>query len=617
MGKNLINEETFRFDSLDQNKQEKIFDIFKSSYESSVGTSWTKEKFYSRAQNWLFFGDDNGFVTVRPQQSGMYKLTGVAGNPKSILNGLNELQTIDVPIWGMVSKDIQTMANKKGLKTPPAFLVKILIKFIPSSALGGVDFDVNSDGSLTLKYQDVGDAKKYFVANDQYFKKIKKDLLPQIKDKLSDLPLLARKSIEMFLNESKQETELKEEITSGSVIVYHRTGRNGSPVEGIAADGYRVGERAIHGIGVYTTYDLNSQLNLGMINMYGNIIIESKVISMKDFLIFDYDMAKRIYGNKNYTLERQLRLILGKDFNLLNEKDFETLNIELTTFKYTGDVAYKFYMKHKNIIPKLRGIVFTGDSDGKVLISYDRKNVEPLRYTLDEGKTWKNIINKNIYQRLKGYNDDSNNLKDVHLLNKIDTKSGLTNDEVNYIIGNERLLSTILDSDNIINLVRHSDERDKIINFILNDEKLLSKLNNYGIEYIIKMSNEPEKVFNLLGNKGVDYLSNLDISNIIRNSTEPEKFINLFGTIGKEYISNLSDFDILNLIRNSPEPEKLINSLGNRGKEYISNLNKFNLRRILDDSVKPDKVKEDLSKLRPDLFDNNIQENIKRIKRLL
>lgn len=199
-----LNESVFKFNALTPAEQQKIFDIFEKSYKSSTGTSWDRNKFISRAQNWLFYGDTEGFVTVRPQNSGFYKLTGVAGNPKSILEGFNELYVESKPVWGMVSQDIQKMALKKGFKTPPAILINILFKMIPKSVLGGVDFDLNNDGSLTLKYSDVGDSKKYFIANDEYYDKLKRDIIPTLKDKLDQLPSMTKKAINLFLNEEQE-----------------------------------------------------------------------------------------------------------------------------------------------------------------------------------------------------------------------------------------------------------------------------------------------------------------------------------------------------------------------------------------------------------------------------
>jgi len=209
--KTLIIEVKFSFEDKKKEEQEDIYNLFKKSYEETLGTSWDENKFRSRAKNWLFFGDENGYVAVRIQRSGFYKLVGVAGNIKSVYRGFEELLSLNVPVWGMVSSNIQKMVLKKGFKTPPTFLLKTLLKTIPKETFGGVDFDVNSDGSVTLKYSDVGDARKYFIGNDEYFKSIKKNILPKLKDKL---PTIARKGIEMFLSENEQELDEVAWVTS-------------------------------------------------------------------------------------------------------------------------------------------------------------------------------------------------------------------------------------------------------------------------------------------------------------------------------------------------------------------------------------------------------------------
>jgi len=445
-----------------------------------------------------------------------------------------------------------------------------------------------------------------------------------------------------LIKESNIDTELKEVITSGSVIVYHRTGKNGSPVQGIAADGYRVGSGDMYGVGVYTTYDLQSQLNNNMRSTYGNIIIESKVLSMKDFLIFDYDMAKRIYGNKNYTLSRQLRLIFGNEFKNIDNKELKELiifgdeqrdiNIDikkleelLSVSKYSSDVAWRFYKKYENIISKLRGIVFTGQNDGRVLVSYDRKNVEPLRYTLDEGKTWKNIINKNIYQRLKGYDDDSNNLEYEHILNKLNANKELNDEEINILLNNKE---SILNSDEISNILKYSSNPDKVINKLLNNKELISNLDTKGINILLEkiLLKERDDIINILLNNK-ELISNLDtnginnillkkslfkereyiinillnskelisrldsngINNLIYYSSEREKVINILLN-SKELISNLDNRGISTLIDYSIEPEKVINLLGNKGKEYLSRLDDPLIFGLLVHSIEPEKV---------------------------
>ena len=245
--------------------------------------------------------------------------------------------------------------------------------------------------------------------------------------------------IKKLLREGLETKTLTEDITSGRATVYHRTGtRSKSPVKGIASDGYRHSSGKF-GPGVYTTYNLESQLN-GMEQIYGNIIIESKVKSMKNFLIFDYDVARKIYGNKNYTLDKQLRIILGDKFDKYkNDDNLKNLIEEIPVVKYTSDVATNLVEKfeYNDIVTNISGMVFTGPDDGNVLVCYDRKNVEPIRYTMDEGKTWKNILDKNIYKRIKGYDpEDKDNAKQARIQKIIDTKHWirLTNDDIIYLL---------------------------------------------------------------------------------------------------------------------------------------------------------------------------------------
>jgi hypothetical protein len=404
-----LKEDVFNFRTIDDEEKDRIFLIFKDSYEKSLGTSWSKDKFLSRARNWEFYGTEKGFVAVRPQKSGLYKLVGVAGNTRDVIKGLNELESKNVPVWGMVSSDIKSMAEKKGFKTPSKIMLKMLYKLIPKEVFGGVDTEINKDGSITLKYSDVGHSKKYFIGNKKYFDKIKKDVMPSLRSKI----------------------KLSEDITAGSAIVYHRTGAE-QVAKGIAADGYRVGRGAWYGVGVYTTYSLDSLLNYRMESLYGNVIIESKVLDMKDFLIFDYDIAKKIYKS-NYTLDKQLKKILGNEWNKYKNNEDIIKTIEKIGDEPSGWAAKYLYDNYESIFDNCRGIVFTGTQDGEVLVSYDRGNIEPIRYSIDNGKSWVNVLNKNIYDRIKTRNAFKKYLdtdtKDIHLKNKIDVGKTLSKDD--------------------------------------------------------------------------------------------------------------------------------------------------------------------------------------------
>jgi hypothetical protein len=176
----LLNESK-RFDDFTSEEKRQIFNIFTQSYQKATGSSWDEGKFYSRASEWLFFGDPTGFVTVRPQKSGYYKLTGVAGNMKSILKALQELNTTHYPIWGMLTQELANiLVRRYGFRMPNRVESFIIGKLISNNVFGNVEHKRNSDGSITFNYKDVGESTKVFVGNREYYKKARLDAVKRV-----------------------------------------------------------------------------------------------------------------------------------------------------------------------------------------------------------------------------------------------------------------------------------------------------------------------------------------------------------------------------------------------------------------------------------------------------
>jgi hypothetical protein len=217
--------------------------------------------------------------------------------------------------------------------------------------------------------------------------------------------------------------------------VYHRT--KDDKVELIGRDGYRAGGGAAWGPGIYTVYDLTSTTKMNTYNdgatkeiTYGPVIMENEVLSLRNFLIFNYDISKRVYKEK-YTVEDQLRNILPEKAFKRHEvviKEASNKCLELIKAnpknKYTARVFDSIF-NIKEIIHHLRGVIFTGENDGNVLISYDRENLVPVRYSKDDGKTWTKITKQGAYLKAK------KNLK--MLMSKGDTTSlaALVEDHIN------------------------------------------------------------------------------------------------------------------------------------------------------------------------------------------
>lgn len=174
------------FDDLDR-----LYAIFADSYKKETGVAWSKDKFLSRARGWVFYGDETGYVAVRPQRSGMKKLVAVAGDARGILKGLDELSAEGGPIWGAVSAPLAKMAKKRGMIVPHLVMggptvLKALVRTIPPEVFGGVTPTVEPDGGVALDYADTGRAVKYLIGNREYFAHALG--LPQVKEALAKIP---------------------------------------------------------------------------------------------------------------------------------------------------------------------------------------------------------------------------------------------------------------------------------------------------------------------------------------------------------------------------------------------------------------------------------------------
>ena len=82
--------ESFRYNDLSYEEKNAMYNVFRDSYIKATGSAWDESKFNRRAYNWEFFGNSSGFVAVRPQKGGLYKLVGVGGEKSGIIKGMIE-----------------------------------------------------------------------------------------------------------------------------------------------------------------------------------------------------------------------------------------------------------------------------------------------------------------------------------------------------------------------------------------------------------------------------------------------------------------------------------------------------------------------------------------------
>lgn len=205
---------------------------------------------------------------------------------------------------------------------------------------------------------------------------------------------LLRQAIEDI--ESYNETHEKEDHLFNSFSV----------IQNIVTHGFDTSKSNVgkmYGNGVYCTYDYDSQIRAvgnknDMESDYGKIVIKSKC-NLTNFLILDYQVAKKVYGAK-YTLKDQCEK-LGLTKVLVDlAKPKSRISLELADYtdaelamnsngeglelSYpTSDIAlclYKYYFIHK----KVSGIIFTGNHDGHVAIVYNPKLLVPYSFCITD-----------------------------------------------------------------------------------------------------------------------------------------------------------------------------------------------------------------------------------------
>lgn len=182
---------------------------------------------------------------------------------------------------------------------------------------------------------------------------------------------------------------LLERVLGAQAFVYH--GSKSEPDKLISAlieDKFQAGYGEMYGKGLYTVYDLKgTQTDTGS---YGQYIYKLK-INLYGFVIFDIDVAKRVYGKK-LSPKAQLEL-LGED-DLAQKMS----GLNLTTGQFTSDGAL---LASEFLKGKVKGIVFTGREDGRVAVIYDSAIVVPVAWKKAGAQIWNKIDKEKLKPALR------------------------------------------------------------------------------------------------------------------------------------------------------------------------------------------------------------------------
>ena len=226
---------------------------------------------------------------------------------------------------------------------------------------------------------------------------------------------------------------LKEDFEKdGAFYVYH--GTEPTAEEGISKLGFErffTGSRGgnMYGAGIYSTYILSTK-GQNARGAYGKLMFKLKVKSLKDFIIYDPNIAMKVYGTTN--VEDQLKKILSPD-------SFRKIKMQYNYQKFInsrGDtvtsncaLALCEYLRYNDpeAMYKINGFIFAGNHDGWVCFIKDFKNAYPVEISNDCGKTWSKFKGS---ETLKEYGIDDVDLR--WQLGKHNYKLSQELDEVPY-----------------------------------------------------------------------------------------------------------------------------------------------------------------------------------------
>jgi len=178
----------------------------------------------------------------------------------------------------------------------------------------------------------------------------------------------------------------------------------------------------MYGPGVYNVYSLRSSNDRA--TGYGRYIVQSYLLGgYKDFLIFNIDMAKRIYGEE-WPIINQIKMLMPEKLTQRVLNNIRGLGSCMNTNKTSYDI--KTSVTAKKIVDllgpdiaktKIRGIIYSGGHDGDCCFVRNFSDVVPYSYSKDNGRTWTVGITDELIWRA-GHNTDV----EAIIKNRVDDK---------------------------------------------------------------------------------------------------------------------------------------------------------------------------------------------------
>lgn len=201
---------------------------------------------------------------------------------------------------------------------------------------------------------------------------------------------------------------LQESVAGRIAIIYHR-----SKVEGIEelirTGGFRPSDRGLYGGGVYSTWDLSSQLNSRMTRLYGSYVFSAKA-DLSNHLILDSEVFGKVFKKKthkgNALPEDVEKIYKGRLVDSWIGAVKRWMSLQGNSF--SSDLA-KSLSTESHVRTNFSGIVFKGRLDGNVVLTWDMSKLTPLKMAnipaedMRSGRPkdyeWVSVLNKSILKR--------------------------------------------------------------------------------------------------------------------------------------------------------------------------------------------------------------------------
>ncbi len=172
-----------------------------------------------------------------------------------------------------------------------------------------------------------------------------------------------------------RESLLLEKVYGAQATVYHGTKANPlALIDALLKDEFMpgIGAGSMYGKGLYTVYDISGTKTAA--GDYGDHVIKLKV-NLYGYIIFDPDVAKKVYKRTLTPAEQAEEVGYSKTVvDVL-------VGVKQPQGEYfTSDLAFSVYKKLQN---EVKGLVFTGKNDGRVVVIYDPTTAVPM--------AWKNV----------------------------------------------------------------------------------------------------------------------------------------------------------------------------------------------------------------------------------